>query len=96
MTRPFTVWSDRRREDREFEAEMADFYSKLPGDLQSQLRHRHEQEARTPGTLAYRNRLERTRPWRVLITMLLVTLGVILGILASGGNLTDFSKLFFG
>ena len=92
MSRPFANWSTRRRESREFQAEMAGFYGKLPAGVQSQLRRWHEHEARTVGTLAYRNERERRRPWLVLVSILVIAAIVILVIIASGDSLTGFSK----
>jgi hypothetical protein len=88
----FRGWASGGR--REGKAELRDFYGSLPGDLQNQLRQLHEREAREPGTVACRNRLEVTGPWRVLAVILLVTAIIVLAVAALGGNLADLGRLF--
>jgi len=70
-----------------------DFCGQVPGDLRDRLAQLHEREARTPGTLAYHSRLERTRPWRDLAAVLLVTALILLALAASGGSPADLGRL---
>lgn len=65
----------------------------MQDDMRDWLARLYEREARTPGTLAWRNRLERTRPWRDLAAVLLVTALIIFALAAAGMSPADLVRL---
>jgi hypothetical protein len=71
--------------------------SQPQGELEEQLRQLHRNLERTPGTLAWYNRRERTRPWRVLTATLATTAALLIALAAAGANPFDvITHLIFG